>query len=46
LASARLYAEIARNDPQAFKQRLAAVASAWASHRLGAGVLAVTLAGK
>ncbi len=46
LASARLYAEIASNDPQAFKQRLAAVASDWANHRLGAGVLAVALAGR
>ncbi len=34
-ASARLYAEIARNDPQPFKQRLAAVAYEWACHRLG-----------
>jgi hypothetical protein len=35
LASARLYDEIARNDPQPFKQRLAAVAHEWACHRLG-----------
>jgi hypothetical protein len=35
LASARLYGEIARNDPQPFKQRLAAVAHEWACHRLG-----------
>ena len=35
LASARLYNEIARNDPQPFKQRLAAVAQEWACHRLG-----------
>ena len=33
LASARLYDEIARNDPQPFKQRLAAVADEWACHR-------------
>ena len=31
LASARLYNEIARNDPQPFKQRLAAVAAAVSS---------------
>ena len=36
LASARLYDEIARQDPQPFKQRLAAVAHGWACHRLGA----------
>jgi hypothetical protein len=36
LASARLYDEIARNDPQPFKQRLAAVADEWLCHRLGA----------
>ena len=36
LASARLYGEIARNDPQPFKQRLAAVADEWLCHRLGA----------
>ncbi len=36
LASARLYNEIARNDPQPFKQRLAAVAYEWACHRFGA----------
>ena len=35
LASARLYHEIARDDPQPFKQRLAAVADEWACHRLG-----------
>ena len=35
LASARLYNEIAGNDPQPFKQRLAAVAQEWACHRLG-----------
>jgi hypothetical protein len=35
LASARLYVEIARNDLQPFKQRLAAVAHEWACHRLG-----------
>jgi hypothetical protein len=35
LASACLYGEIARNDPQPFKQRLAAVADEWACHRLG-----------
>jgi len=32
-ASARLYEEIARDDPQPFKQRLAAVAHDWACHR-------------
>jgi len=36
LASTRLYNEIARNGPQPFKQRLAAVAHEWACHRLGA----------
>ena len=35
LASARLYSEIARHDPQPFKQRLATVAHEWASHRMG-----------
>ena len=35
LASARLYDEIAFNDAQPFKQRLAAVAHDWACHRLG-----------
>ena len=35
LASTQLYNEIARNDPQLFKQRLAAVAYEWACHRLG-----------
>ncbi len=34
LASTRLYDEIARNDPQPFKRRLAAVADEWACHRL------------
>jgi hypothetical protein len=33
LASARLYDEIARNDPQPFKECLASVAHAWARHR-------------
>ena len=33
LASARLYDEIARDDPQPFKQRLASVADAWVRHR-------------
>jgi hypothetical protein len=32
-ASARLYAEIAREDPQPWKQRLAAAAQEWARHR-------------
>jgi hypothetical protein len=36
LASAGLYDETARNDPQPFKQRLAAVSDEWACHRLGA----------
>ncbi len=36
LVSARLYAEIARDDPQPFKQRLAIAARDWARHRLGA----------
>ena len=35
LASTRLYNEIARNDPQLFKQRLAAAEHEWASHRMG-----------
>jgi hypothetical protein len=35
LASARLYDEIAGNDPQPFKQGLATVAHEWACHRLG-----------
>jgi hypothetical protein len=35
LASARLYGKIARNDPQPFKQGLAAVTHEWACHRLG-----------
>ncbi len=35
LASTRLYNEIARNDPQLYKQRLAAAAHEWASHRMG-----------
>jgi hypothetical protein len=38
LASARLYDEIARNDPQPFKQRLAAVTREWACHRVGGSV--------
>lgn len=38
LASARLYDEIARNDPQPFKQRLAAVTHDWACHRAGGSV--------
>lgn len=33
LASARLYEEIARDDPQPFKQRLTTVAHDWACHR-------------
>ncbi len=33
LASARLYDEIAGNDPQPFKQCLASVAHAWVRHR-------------
>ncbi len=37
LASTRLYDEIAREDPQPSKQRLATVARDWARHRLGAG---------
>jgi hypothetical protein len=35
VASARLYDEIARNDPQPFKQCLASVTRAWARHRYG-----------
>jgi hypothetical protein len=38
LASSRLYDEIARNDPQPFKQRLAAVTRDWACHRVGGSV--------
>ena len=38
LASARLYDEIVRNDPQPFKQRLAAVTHDWACHRVGVSV--------
>ena len=38
LASARLYDEIVRNDPQSFKQRLAAVTHDWACHRVGVSV--------
>ena len=38
LASSRLYDEIARNDPQPFKQRLAAVTRDWAYHRAGGSV--------
>lgn len=41
LASARLYDEIARNDPQPFKQRMATVAHDWAHHRLGAQAIAL-----
>ena len=33
LASARLYDEIARQDPQPFKQCLASVADVWVRHR-------------
>jgi hypothetical protein len=33
LACARLYAEIADEDPQLWKQRLAAVAQEWTRHR-------------
>ncbi len=33
LASARLYDEVARQDPQPFKQCLASVADAWVRHR-------------
>ena len=33
LACARLYAEIAQQDPQPWKQRLAAAAQKWAQHR-------------
>ena len=33
LGSARLYEEIARDDPQPFKQRLATVAHDWVCHR-------------
>ena len=36
MPSARLYDEIARQDPQPFKQCLASVAYGWAYHRLGA----------
>jgi len=35
LASTRLYDEVARDDPQPFKQRLATVGHEWACHRLG-----------
>jgi hypothetical protein len=35
LASARLYDEIARNDPQPFKRLLASVTREWVCHRLG-----------
>jgi len=34
----RLYDETARNDPQPFKQRLAAVTRDWAYHRAGGSV--------
>jgi thiamine kinase-like enzyme len=37
-ASSRLYDEIIRNDPQPFKQRLAAVTRDWACHRVGGSV--------
>ncbi len=43
LASARLYDEIALNDPQLFKQRLPIVTHDWARHRLGARGAAHTL---
>jgi hypothetical protein len=33
LACARLYAEIAQQDPQPWKQRLVAAAQKWAQHR-------------
>ena len=33
VASARLYDEIARQDPQPFEQCLASVADAWVRHR-------------
>jgi hypothetical protein len=42
LASARLYDEIARQDPQPFKQRLASVTGVWFRHRLDAGIIPVT----
>jgi len=32
----RLYDEIARDNPQPFKQRLAAITRDWARHRIGA----------
>lgn len=38
VASVRLHDEIARDDPQPFKQRLAAVTCDWADYRLGAGI--------
>ena len=41
LASARLYGEIARNDPQPFKQRLAAVTHEW--HATASGRAAPSL---
>jgi len=36
LAGVRLYDEIARDNPQPFKQRLAAITRDWARHRIGA----------
>jgi hypothetical protein len=42
LASARLYDEIARNDPQPFKQGLALVTGVWFRHRLDAGIIPAT----
>jgi hypothetical protein len=38
LASASLYDEIARNDPQPFKQGLATAAHRWAWHRITVSV--------
>jgi hypothetical protein len=43
LASARLYNEIALNDPQLFKQRFATVTREWVRHRLGAYATALTV---
>jgi hypothetical protein len=43
LASARLYNEIARDDPQPFKQWLASAARTWVSYRLGASIIPATL---
>jgi hypothetical protein len=42
LASARLYDEIARNDPQPFKQCLASVTGVWFRHRLDASIIPAT----